>query len=48
MKFTFYILFKVKIDLGIFNFSFKFYLMNEELNDGIGYKFTKKLTYNLE
>ena len=47
MEFTFYILFKVKFDLGILSFSFRFYLMNEKLFDGFGYKKTKKLSYKL-
>ena len=47
MEFTFYILFKVKFDLGIFSFSFSFYLMNEKLFDGLGYKKIKKLSYKL-
>ena len=47
MKFTFYILFEVKIDLKIFSFSFEFYLIKKDLNDGIGYKKRKKESYKL-
>lgn len=43
LEFTFFILFQIKVEMGFFSFSFKFYLMNEKLCDGIGWKKTKKI-----
>ena len=44
MQFTFYILFKVKIEVGFFKISIDVYLMHEKLTNGFGYKKTKKIT----
>jgi hypothetical protein len=47
MQFTFFILYKVKVDLKFIKFSFQFYLMNEQFCDGIGFKKVHKKEYKL-
>ena len=47
LDFTFYILYRVKIDLIITKFDFQFYIMNERLFDGFGYSKSIEIVYEL-
>ena len=47
LEFTFFILFRVKVDLVITKFDFQFYILNERLFDGFGYRKNTEIVYEL-
>ena len=47
LEFTFFILFRVKVDIVITKFDFQFYIMNERLFDGFGYSNSMEIVYEL-